>query len=160
MIFKNFRKVLLILLSVAVSITVILNKVYAQEVDDLVFYEGNGCSQDIVFAYNSYREANDNCKKSGACKGDNDEARSLRIGKFVKQGAKIIVFDNPDGKTDDDYTRIDIVDRSFIQPEGYCLSTFEQSFSNPFTNSGIQVDYFRKNGLDGKVSRVRVIPGS
>jgi hypothetical protein len=160
MIFKSFRKVLLILLTAAVILTVIPSKVYAQEVDDLVFYEGNGCTQDIVFTYNSYRAANDNCKKNGACKGDNDEARSLRIGKSVKQGAKIVVFDSPDGKTDDDYTTIDIVNRSFLQPEGYCLRTFEQSFDNPSANSGIKVDHFRKNGLDGKVSRVRVIPGS
>jgi hypothetical protein len=52
--------------------------------DDLIFYEGNGCDQDIVFAYDSRRAANDNCKKRGPCKGDNDEARSVRILKSVK----------------------------------------------------------------------------
>ncbi|RUS96561.1 hypothetical protein DSM106972_087480 [Dulcicalothrix desertica PCC 7102] len=159
MIFAPKRK--LILLSILVIIlTVTASKVQAQQVDDLVFYEGNGCTQGIVFAYNSYKAADDNCKKRSACKGDNDEARSLRIGKSVKQGAKIVVFDNPGGSTQDDYTTIDIINRSFIQPEGYCLRSFEQTFDNPNANSGIRVDHFHQNGLDGKVSRVKVIPGS
>lgn len=159
MIFAHFRK-LILLATLAVILTITASKVQAQQADNLVFYEGNGCSQGIVFAYNSYRAADDNCKKRGPCKGDNDEARSLRIGKSVKQGAKIVVFDNPGGSIQDDYTTIDVINRSFIQPEGYCLRSFEQTFDNPGANSGIRVDHFHQNGLDGKISRVKVIPGS
>lgn len=130
----------------------------AQQPDDLIFYEGNGCSQDIVFTYNSYFSADDNCKDRGPCKGDNDEARSLRIAKTVKSRARIIVFDSPKGRYDDDYTVIDILNTNFIPPEGYCLRTFHSNFDNPDRNSGIRVEYFQKNGLDGKVSRVRVMP--
>jgi hypothetical protein len=117
----------------------------------------------IVFTYNSHVDADDNCKKRGACKGDNDEARSVKIAKTVKPGAQIVVFDDPGGSQEDDSTVITIVDRDFLEPEGYCLRTFENSFDNPNSNSGIKVEYHRKNGLDGKISRVRVTaspPGS
>ena len=158
MLIKSFPKVFVTFLVIAFTSVVLVQKVNAQQVDDLIFYEGNGCTQDIVFTYNSYKAANDNCKKSGPCKGDNDEARSLRIAKRVNPRARIVVYDSPGGDTTDDYTVIDIIDRKFMQPEGYCLRTFENDFSNPNLNSGIQVDYIKKNGLDGKVSRVRVIP--
>lgn len=128
----------------------------AQDVDDLIFFEGNGCSQDIVFTYNSHVDASDNCQKRGACKGDNDEARSVQIAKSVKAGSRFVVFDDPSGKQDDDHTVVSIVDKDFLQPEGYCLRTFENSFDNPDSNSGIKVEHVRKNGLDGKVSHVRV----
>ncbi|MGF6529125.1 hypothetical protein ABID77_004438 [Variovorax sp. PvP013] len=127
--------------------------------DDLIFYEGNGCSQDITFTYDSHRASDDNCKQRGHCKGNNDEARSVRILKSVKQGAEILVYDSPDRKTTDDWTKITIADSSFVPPEGYCLRTFENNFLNPRDNYGIRVEYIRKNGLDGKISRVRILPG-
>jgi hypothetical protein len=127
--------------------------------DDLIFYEGNGCTQDIVFTYDSRNPSDDNCKKGGACKGDNDEARSLRILKSAATNTRIVVFDNPDGHQDDDFTVIDILSPEFMEDQGYCLRSFEQNFDTPQENQGIIVDYIRKNGLDGKISRVRVIPG-
>lgn len=141
-----------------VSVAITLSATPALAVSDLIFYEGNGCSQDIVFAYDSRRSANDNCKKSGPCKGDNDEARSLRILKSVKKGATIIVYDSPNADETDDWTKITIYDNRFIPPEGYCLRSFEQNFLNPSENSGIRVEYVNKNGLDGKISRVRILP--
>ena len=102
--------------------------------------------------------ANDNCKDKGACKGNNDEARSLRILKSVKSGARVYVYDDPKAKETDDWTKITITDSSFIPPEGYCLRTFENNFLNPSENFGIRVEYIQKNGLDGKISRVRVFP--
>lgn len=157
---KKFFKVFIIFLVMAFTSTLLFQGVNAQQTDDLVFYEGNGCTQKKIFTYNSYKASNDNCKKSGSCKGNNDEARSLRIGKRVNPRATIVVYDSPSGDTTDDYTVINIVNRKFMQPEGYCLRTFENNFSNPSLNSGIQVDYFQDNGLDGKVSRVQVIPNS
>ena len=146
-----------------ISLVAISSGARAQNPDDLIFYEGNGCTQDIVFTYNSHVDADDNCKKRGACKGDNDEARSVKIAKTVKPGARIEVFDDPGGSTEDDRTVIIIVNEAFLEPEGYCLHTFETSFDNPNSNSGIRVEYHPKNGLDGKISRVRVTaspPGS
>ena len=131
----------------------------AQGGDDLILFEGNGCSQDIVFTYNSRGGRDDNCKSRGPCKGDNDEARSLRILKSAAPGTRIIVFDSPGGKQDDDFTIIDILRPDFMEDQGYCLRSFEQNFDTPNENQGIIVDYVRKNGLDGKISRVRVTPG-
>lgn len=131
----------------------------AQNAGDLVFFEGNGCSQDIVFQYDSRRSANDNCKRRGKCKGNNDEARSLRIGKGVAAGTLIVVYDSPKGPGgNDDFTQISIANPDFIPPEGYCLKTFETTFDSRGGYPGINVDYIRKNGLDGKISHVLVIP--
>ena len=123
------------------------------EVGDLVFYEGNDCTQDIVFTYNSEVAADENCKKSGtACYGDNDEARSLLITGFAKPRTRIKVFDSPSAATDDDYTVIGI--RDDLPAEGSCVDTFEQSKVTP----GFRESYVRKNGLDGKVSHVTIRP--
>ncbi|MBI0434368.1 hypothetical protein [Roseomonas sp. KE0001] len=130
----------------------------AKALDDLIFYEGNGCTQDIVFTYDSRVARNDNCKRSGPCDGDNDEARSLRILKSAAMNTRIVVFDSPDARQDDDFTVIDILRPDFMEDQGYCLRSFEQNFDTPRENQGILVDYVRKNGLDGKISRVRVIP--
>lgn len=131
---------------------------YAQQENDLIFYEGNGCSQDIVFTYNSYVKADDNCKKRGPCKGDNDEARSLRILTSAKQGTQVRVYDSPDGKTDDDYAIINILNPSRFEENGLCLRSFQEERND--TARGVTVTYVPKNGLDGKVSRVKVIPGN
>ena len=130
----------------------------ARALDDLIFFEGNGCTQDIVFTYNSRVGRDDNCKSRGPCKGDNDEARSLRILKSAASGTRIVVFDSPNGKQDDDFTVIDILRPDFMEDQGYCLQSFEQNFDTPNENQGIVVDFVRKNGLDGKVSRVRITP--
>lgn len=123
------------------------------EAGDLVFYEGNGCTQDIVFTYNSEAAADENCQKSGtACYGDNDEARSLLIVGIANPGTRIKLFDSPSAATDDDYTVIDIKDD--LPPEGACVETFEQSKLQP----GFRESYVRKNGLDGKVSHVTIRP--
>ena len=143
----------------AVFTFVLLGDVVAQPLDDLIFYEGNGCTQDVVFTYNSRIASDDNCKQRGTrCRGDNDEARSLRIGKTASANTRITVFDSPSGSQDDDYTVIEVVNPNFMEDQGYCLRSFEQNFDTPNANQGIFVDYFRHNGLDGKVSRVRVEP--
>lgn len=132
---------------------------YAQETvppeteGDLVFYEGNRCSQDIVFTYDSEASADDNCQKKGnPCHGDNDEARSLLILGIAKPGTRIRVYDSPGADLTDDYAIIDIL--SNLPAEGVCVSTFEQSVAG----SGYRMSYVRKNGLDGKISHVRVQP--
>ena len=123
------------------------------EVGDLVFYEGNNCTQDIVFTYNSEVPANDNCQTPGtACYGDNDEARSLLITGFAKPGTRVKVYDSPTADTTDDYAVIDILPD--VPPEGACVGTFEQSVIRP----GFRISYIRKDGLDGKISHVTVQP--
>lgn len=127
-------------------------EIVPQEAGDLVFYEGNGCSQDIVFTYDSERSADDNCQNSGACDGDNDEARSLLIVGIAKPGTRIRVYDSPSASLTDDYAIIDILPN--LPPEGVCIRTFEQSVSR----RGYRMSYVHKNGLDGKISHVTVRP--
>jgi hypothetical protein len=159
------RKTLLKVVSVAlialiaiVALDALTKPAHTQQPDDLIFYEGNGCTQDIVFAYNSYVKANDNCKKSGRCKGDNDEARSLRILRSAKRGTQVRVYDSPDGRTDDDYAIINILNPRRFAENGLCIRSFQEELEN--TAGGATLTYVPKNGLDGKISRVKVIPGS
>ena len=56
---KSLSRVLFLLLVTVFLSVVSVQKVNAQQVADLIFYEGNGCTQDIVFTYNSYQAAND-----------------------------------------------------------------------------------------------------
>lgn len=124
------------------------------EAADLVFYEGNDCTQDIVFTYDSEKSADDNCQSSGtACHGDNDEARSLFIASYAVPGARVKVFDSPSADTTDDFAVIDIL--SDVPPVGgTCVGTFEQNALRP----GYKINYVPKNGLDGKVSHITVRP--
>lgn len=127
---------------------------------DLTFYEGNGCSQDIVFEYDSRKPSNDNCKKSGACEGDNDEARSLKIKQGALAGTVITVYDSPEGDTTDDYTKI-VIGKD--NPGEICIETFERSTvwraaTQAKTPRAARTTYTEKNGLDGKISRVHVAP--
>jgi hypothetical protein len=146
---KLFSFLLILLTS---SVLFAAPNVALAEAGDLVFYEGNGCDQDIVFTYNSEESADDNCKKSGACKGDNDEARSLLIVGIAKPGTRIRVYDSPSASTTDDYAIIDIL--SDLPLEGACVSTFEQNL----LSQGYRIIYVPKNGLDGKISHVTVQP--
>ena len=106
----------------------------------IVLYEGNGGSQDIVQSFQD--DAGQNSRVS-----PNDEARSMKLLQ-VRVGAVIIVYDSPDGKLNDDYCVIRVKRSS---PE-YTVGTFERSYDDEY----VTVSYARKNGLDGKVSRIRI----
>lgn len=79
----------------------------------------------------------------------NDEARSVELSN-VRPGAVIRIFDNSGGSFNDDWTEIRVHNRT---PNGYCVPTFESSFFDGI----VTVTYHRKNGLDGKVSRVQIV---
>lgn len=106
----------------------------------IVFYEGNGGSQDIVttFSDNPGQDRRVN---------PNDEARSVKL-LDVRAGTVISVFDAKNGSQTDDFCVIQVKRSS---PE-YTVGTFERSFED----ESVIVSYARKNGLDGKVSRVRI----
>ena len=77
---------------------------------------------------------------------DNDEARSVLV-QNAKAGDVLRVYDNPDGKTNDDWATIRIKkDIKYL-----VIGTFEQTFENEL----YQIVFKRKNGLDGKISHVR-----
>ena len=58
------------------------------------------------------------------------------------------VFDSPSGNTADDFCVVHVKRSS---PE-YIVATFERSYED----DDVLVSYGRRNGLDGKVSRIRV----
>jgi hypothetical protein len=104
----------------------------------VVFYEGNGGSQDIV--HSTTDAAGQNFRPN-----QNDEARSVKL-LDVRPGCTITVFDSPDADRTDDFCVVQ-VKRS--NPE-YIVATFERSYEDEY----VLVSYARKNGLDGKVSRI------
>ncbi len=105
----------------------------------IVLYEGNGGSQDIVATFEDAPEQN--------ARVPNDEARSCKL-LNVRAGAIITVYDSPDGSLRDDFCVIRVI-RSDAE---YTVGTFERSYDD----ESVSVSYARKNGLDGKVSRIRI----
>ena len=75
----------------------------------------------------------------------NDEAASLVL-QNVRKGAKITIYDNPDGKTNDDWAVIEVLKTA----SSYTVNSFERSYED----AHVRVTFHRKNGLKGKVSRV------
>ena len=106
----------------------------------IVFYEGNGGSQDIKQTLSD--EAGQDTKAT-----PNDEHRSVKL-LDVRVGCVISVFDDPKGKTNDDFTIIQVKKSS----AEYTVGTFERSYEDEY----VLVSHAHKNGLDGKVSRIRV----
>ncbi|AMP97756.1 hypothetical protein AY601_0814 [Pedobacter cryoconitis] len=72
----------------------------------------------------------------------NDRARSAKI--YSDGPITFTVYDSPDAKTNDDYTVI----RVKTAANGVYISSFE----NNYEDDNLKVTYYRKNGLDGKVS--------
>jgi len=91
--------------------------------------------------YNLKERAVGNCK--------NDTVRSMQLLGNFPRGFKVIVYDSPDGRQNDDWTIV-VVKRD-LSGARVLVGTFE----NDFENQDIKVSYHRKNGLDGKVSRIR-----
>jgi hypothetical protein len=91
------------------------------------------------------------CKKSKACK--NDDARSAMIIGPITAGWSMVVYDNTDGKKSDDWAVIQFI-RDLPAGQAVTIGTFERSYTESF----VRVTYHRKNGLDGKISRVEIRP--
>ncbi|MGD1806168.1 hypothetical protein ACP6PL_12110 [Dapis sp. BLCC M126] len=143
---KHFALTLLIGLA---SISLLITNASTAFAGDLVFYEGNNCSQDVIATYDSSVDVNDNCKDTSRC--DNDEARSLLI-KGPVEYTTVDVYDSPDGGRDDDFSIIRI--RSVSGGDSVCIGTFEKDYDD----GDVQVIYEKDNGLDGKISHITVIP--
>lgn len=106
---------------------------------NIILYEGNNASQNILTSYND-----------GDYSGQvipNDEARSMRLIN-VKAGTKITVYDSKNGDTNDDYCIIRVKN----QVSEIIINTFEQSKDN----ENVKVEFHGNNGLDGKVSYIRI----
>jgi len=106
----------------------------------IVFYEGNNGSQNIVQTVEDTPGQNFRPVK-------NDEIRSCKL-YGVRPGCEITVFDSPDGSTSDDFSIINV---KRVSPE-YTIDTFERSYEDEY----VVVSFIRNNGLDGKISRIRI----
>jgi hypothetical protein len=87
-------------------------------------------------------------KKQNRC--ENDEAKSMVLTGFFKKGTRIFLYDNPDGKRSDDWFEIEFKDD--MVNVRYVIPSFELSFKDRF----IWATYHKKNGLNGKVSRMEI----
>jgi hypothetical protein len=106
----------------------------------IVFYEGNNATQNIVQTVED--SPGQNFRPS-----QDDTIRSAKI--FgVRPGCEIRVYDSENGGTDDDFC---IVNVKRVAPE-YIVPTFERTYEDEF----VRVTFIRNNGLDGKVSRIKV----
>lgn len=127
---------------------------YEDGLAKIILYEGNDGRENIVCTINiDYVNRNNdeiNFKKDSiGC--DNDETRSMKITKALN-GTKITLWDNPDGKTNDDWVEIEIIaniNRSIT------IGSYERNVND---NPLYKVTYHRDNGLDGKVSRIKIEP--
>lgn len=113
----------------------------------ITFFEGNRCRGPIAFEYNGITSRVESCKWSNArCR--NDTARSVLV-RDIRGAVTISVFDHPDGRKTDDWGTINLRDatRGTI-----CVPSFERAVET----GGYNQNYARRNGLDGKVSRVSI----
>jgi hypothetical protein len=107
--------------------------------------EGNGCSQNNCGGAPYVAGTDINFRNSSSW--ENDEARSFTLS-WLPAGARIMVYDDPDGRTNDDWTEIYV--KQTVQ--SYCVPTFENSYSDAI----VDVTYHPNNGLDGKVSHLKM----
>lgn len=119
----------------------------------IVFYEGNRATQNVVCGIPGGETTAINFKSGDRRGCENDEARSARL--FgLRAGTTFTVFDSPDGKRSDDYTMVrvlrDLKNRSVTIP----------SFHTSYNDGDVAVDARYRNGLDGKISRVQIVPAS
>ena len=121
---------------------------------DIIFYEGNGCRQDVVCKLPSSEEIDINFKNDDrSC--ENDETRSVLLKAGVPAGTGLFVFDDPDGGRSDDWTEIQIHPTMSLDHD-VCVSSYE--VAEQIIDGLVWVKHHRHNGLDGKVSRARVEP--
>lgn len=110
----------------------------------LSLYEGNNGTQNKVCDLDAISGVI-RFPSHSAC--DNDETRSMVLTQ-VSAGTLIEVYDDPDCETSDDWTEI-LVKRAALR---ITVDGYEQSFEN----DDLLVTHHHDNGLDGKVSCVRI----
>lgn len=107
----------------------------------LLFFEGNNATQNVLNT--SFLD-----NPSRGRVSPNDEARSLLF-QYFRVGAVITVYDDKNFSKSDDYCVIRI--KAYATTR-YVVASFERSYEDDY----VQVTYYRKNGLDGKVSSCSV----
>jgi hypothetical protein len=112
----------------------------------IVFRDQNGCSGTERVGRTS--DAPGQSIRLGGSSGFmDDEARSVRL-VDVREGTEIRVYDDSNAGEDDDWALIRVLQRV---PD-YCVPSFQRDYDD----RTVSVRFHRHNGLDGKVSHVRV----
>ncbi|MCY1007191.1 hypothetical protein OV079_16835 [Nannocystis pusilla] len=106
----------------------------------IAFYEGNNGTQNLI-------QTVEDTPGQDFRPVQNDEIRSLKL-YGVRAGAEIRLYDDPNGATTDDFCIIQVKQ---VVPE-YTVNTLERSYED----DTVMVAFIRNNGLDGKVSRIRI----
>ncbi|QRN98475.1 hypothetical protein JRI60_05315 [Archangium violaceum] len=134
------------LIAVGVMLSLIGGSAMAGTID---FYEGNEGTQNKIGTITDEPGQSINLKKSNI---PNDEIRSLVL-RQVRPGTVITLYDDPRGRASkDDWARIYVFAPGSKSFENYLIPTFERSETFLIAS----VKYHRKNGLDGKVSHIKV----
>jgi len=124
---------------------------------DIIFYEGDSCSGNVVGLFKSKNEYNVDCKDSDLC--SNDKIHSLRIDPTVEENTIIKVYNSPEGYKDDDWSRIHIGVVNFDEP--FCLKGFEHQTSTLDASHNISISHHAVDagfgdGLNGKISHIYI----
>lgn len=90
-----------------------------------------------------------NLKKHNGWK--NDEIKSFKL-RWVTPGTRILLFDDPKGSEKDDWVEITV---NSWQKE---LDMKHLEINIPWNNSKMSMKYHKKNGLNGKVSHIKIYP--
>lgn len=114
----------------------------------ITWFEGDNGTQNVVrqdsFETTQEYKIESNLKNH---RGQNDEIRSAVL-EHVPINTRIWIYDNPDGKTNDDWAVLTVKKyKKRIQ-----INHFEQTVDN----ADYRLEYSRKNGLNGKISRIKV----
>lgn len=123
----------------------------AAQAQVLTFYEKNNCSGKVAFRIIGPRPVAQSCKGGQSnCRGKNDTARSVLVEKPATMKVRLTVYDDPYGGTNDDYSVMTFHSNTRAGTR-HCIRSFEADIANP----AYDVNWRKKNGLDGKVSFVR-----
>ena len=129
------------------------NKQYYTDSYDIVLYEHEECKGEEA-GYFSSRYEDSKSSEIPTQDYEKDKTTSVMIYPGIRSDYTIRLYDNPDGNIDDDWTRIHIGNTTLDKP--FCISKLEHQTYNREKDKNITVTHYHKNGLNGKVSMIKL----
>jgi hypothetical protein len=147
---SNIWSAIAVVLSLISATILLIQNPASAATGSLVFYEGDGGTQDVVCVvpYEFGRSVNFKNDNYGC---DNDEARSVRF-ENVPSGAFLSVYDSPSCTRVDDVTYIHLYNNTL---GSVLVPRFNYSDDS---NGQFSITYDRFNGIQGKVSCIQMFP--
>ena len=134
-------------------------KIKSTKDSKFVFYEGDNCSQQVKGLFEADSGGDDYWEECTGYDGNgtcaNDDIQSLLIQPGVLKGKDVRVYDDPDGTLNDDYTSIYRGWQTLDAP--FCINGFEHDTSTREAAVGITINHHHDNGLNGKISFIKVV---